>query len=362
MNILAPLEQLKLIFDENIKNNGEAGVGHAESIRLFHGRGNRYPGLEHLCIDWFKPVLLITLFRKKYREAPHSGSVEAPSQELDQESAEAEETLTFITALKNLLLEYQTDLGFEHIVVQDRSGKVSSNKQIVGELSGDYFARENGLKFNIDLETRQNVGFFLDMQHARQCLAEQCEGKRVLNLFSFTCAFSVVALANGAKSVINLDMGKGVLDRGRDNHRLNELDVSKVTFIKSDVFKTWKKLHKYGRYDIIIIDPPSFQKGSFNINKDYAKVVKRLSKLLAPEARILACLNSPFESEVFLDDLFLSDLLPGCTKVQRLPQMESFQDIDPDAALKVVVYQYTRPKDLGNDSKSDRGDEINNGR
>ena len=300
-----------------------------ESQRLLHGRGRCYPGFEQICVDWFSPVILITQFKA-------------------QEAFSLNDFKAFVLGYfeKNF-----SDHSVEAIVFQDRSQKISQSELLYGELPAQVFAREGRLKFELDLSGPQNIGYFLDAKLAREYLSAQVENKKVLNLFSYTCAFSVSALAASAHSVVNLDMGRGVLERGEINHVLNKIELRKAHFIKSDIFKAWKKLHKHGRYDWIIIDPPSFQKGSFNAEKDYQKIVKQLGKLLAPKAGVLACLNSPFLSESFLDDLFLNgNLNQGehrCKKVRRLENPKAFKDIDPDSGLKVVVYAYERESSVG---------------
>jgi 23S rRNA (cytosine1962-C5)-methyltransferase len=308
-----------------------------ESRRLFHGRGGCYPGLDYLTIDWYAPVLLITLYK---------GFIIPEIFPHETEKSEQQLCLLFQEVLLTFFASYFPGSSVKAIVLQSRIHKVAETKVIFGFVPEACVAHESQLNFYLDLNEKQNVGFFLDMRKARQWLATQCEGKKVLNLFSFTCAFSVVALAARAKSVVNLDMGQGVLKRGEQNHQLNQLDLRSVQFIKSDIFKAWKKLHKYGRYDIVIIDPPSFQRGSFIVEKDYLSVVKNLHKLLAPNAQILACLNSPFLGEDFLDKLFLENALNQgehrIQKVMRLKNPEVFCDLNSDSGLKVVVYQYQR--------------------
>ena len=88
------------------------------------------------------------------------------------------------------------------------------------------------------------------MRLGRQWVQERSQGKRVLNLFAYTCGFSVAAKAGGANQVVNVDMAKGALSRGRDNHRLNEHDMSDVTFMGYDIFRSWGKITKYGPYDL----------------------------------------------------------------------------------------------------------------
>lgn len=306
-----------------------------QSQRLLHGRGRCYPGYEHISIDWFAPVLLLTQYKEQ------SGlSIENLAGNI-------------VSAFHECFPEHPLDA----LVFQDRSQAKLESKVLVGELPEQAFAQEyvfaqdlqgmqQKLCYQIELLQYQNVGFFLDARMAREYLATVSQQKRILNLFSFTCAFSVCALAHGARSVVNLDMGKGVLERGRRNHELNGLDLRRAHFIKSNVFKAWKKLHKYGRYDVVIIDPPSFQKGSFEIERDYPKVIRQLSKLLAFDAEIIACLNSPFLTEAFLDELFLSgELNHGvhrCTRLHRLENPAAFKDVDAQASLKVVVYRYQR--------------------
>ncbi len=297
-----------------------------ESARLFHGRGRCHPGWEQVTIDWFEPVVLITLFKEQQGFDP---------------------TLLCEHLLAVLSKNYPST-KIEAVVFQDRSKKVSESKLIYGKLDQECFAKESGLRYHVDVMSFQNVGFFLDAKNARSYVSELSQGKKVLNLFAFTCSFSVAAMHGGASSVVNLDMGKGVLDRGRLNHALNGIDEGdrRVSYIRSDLFKAWKKLHKYGRYDLVVIDPPSFQKGSFNAEKDYAKIVKNLHRLLSNEADIIACLNSPFLSESFLDELFLNgplNRLSYClSKVRRLENPDTFLDEDPDSGLKVVHYRYHR--------------------
>src|SRR5690606_4647986 len=150
---------------------------------------------------------------------------------------------------------------------------------------------ENGLRFKLDLGRKQNTGLFLDMRYGRRWVQEQAQGQRVLNLFAYTCGFSVAAIAGGAEHEVNLYMATAAPSRRRENHRLNQHDLSRVSFLGHDLFKSWGKLKREGPYDLIIIDPPSFQKGSFVLTQDYQKVLRRLPDLLTPQGTVLACMN-----------------------------------------------------------------------
>lgn len=162
-------------------------------------------------------------------------------------------------------------------------------------------------------------------------------GARVLNLFAYTCAFSVVALQAGAGQVVNLDMSPGALAIGQLNHRLNGLD-KRASFLAHDLFKSWGKVSRGGPYDLVIMDPPSYQNGSFVATKDYARLLRRLPELLAPGGHALLCLNAPELGPAFIQDQMATEA-PGLHFVQRLPNPPVFADVDEARSLKVLVYR-----------------------
>jgi len=176
------------------------------------------------------------------------------------------------------------------------------------------------------------------MRYGRNWVREQAKGLRVLNLFAYTCGFSVAAIEGGAEHVVNLDMARGALSRGRDNHRLNGHDLSRVTFLGHDLFKSWAKVIHSGPYDLVIIDPPSFQKGSFLLTKDYQRVLRRLPDLLTPQGTVLACMNDPAFGEDFLIDGVTREA-PGLHFVERLENPPEFPDIDRQSGLKALVFR-----------------------
>ena len=287
--------------------------------RLFHGRGGVYPDLDWLVVDCFPPVLVATVFKDPGAAA--------------------------LAELERLLVSQLSSLGCQSLVLQHRFDGGVENRVCHGELPAQPVALEAGLKFRLDFSRGQNLGFFPDMQPARSWLAERAAGQNILNLFSFTCAFSVVALANGARRVVNIDLSEAALGIGQANHALNDIDAAGAIFLPHNVFRSWKKLHSLGRYDLIIMDPPSDQKGSFVARRDYARVIRRLHRLLTPDADLLACLNAPWLDEAFLDQTVLNNL-PGAEKVSRLGLAPGYAEADRDAALKVIHYRYRRPASL----------------
>jgi 23S rRNA (cytosine1962-C5)-methyltransferase len=286
-----------------------------ELRRLFHGRGRRWPGLEQITVDWLQGVLLVALFR---------------------EPAEEE-----LEGLQAMLLELaDSDVGqlIEALLLQHRYRPDSGVDWVKGTPQNQRQVQEDGLHYLLDLGRNQNSGLFLDMRYGRQWVRAQAAGKRVLNLFAYTCGFSVAALAGGASAVVNLDMARAALNRGRENHRLNGHRLDGVNFLDHELFKSWGKVRKLGPYDLIIIDPPSFQKGSFVLSRDYQKILRRLPELLNPDGQVLACVNDPAVGPAFLIE-GMAEQAPQLRFVERLENPPEFADIDPDAALKALVFR-----------------------
>ncbi|PCJ39743.1 MAG: methyltransferase [Moraxellaceae bacterium] len=297
---------MQRIFDEVITRAQRA----TDAVRLFHGRGQCYDGLEFVTVDWFSPLLLVT-----FCKAP-----------------DADWLVNFTRGISGLAVEH-----IEVIAFQYRNLPGAPTEVIKGKLPSELNAHEAGLDYRLTIDKNQNIGFFLDMKNSRQWLQENVSGKSVLNLFSYTCAFSVVAANAGAKLVVNMDMAKGALATGKLNHQINHLDMKSVFFFAHDIFKSWGKIRKYGQYDCIILDPPSFQPGSFDAQKDYIKLVKKMPELLVDGGVVLACLNSPDLDFDFLRELFAG--VGGFVERQVIPAPGTFPEVDSNKGLKTIVYE-----------------------
>lgn len=281
------------------------------SQRLFHGRGHGYPGLEHVNIDWIAPAIIVTLYA-----------------EVERDWLEAT-----CTELQTLLPEC------ENLQVQYRCRPRAPFELMHGDEVNQLIAVENGLKYNISLGRAQNTGLFLDIANGRAWVKDNSQGKNVLNLFSYTCGFSVAAIAGGAQRVVNIDMAKGALSTGRDNHRLNDHDMTRVIFQGIDIFKSWSRIKKYGLYDLLISDPPSFQKGSVDIQRDYYKIISRIPQLVKPGGMLMMCLNSPNLDDDFLKQQ-MAEHCPDCQLVGKIENPEVFKEAQQGKGLKVYLYQY----------------------
>lgn len=297
------IENLKKLIQNNLENKT------FEIKRIFHGRGNFYEDFNYLTVDSLNEILFATFF---------------------EESSDENE---IIKALKDIANAY----NYKTFIVQKKYKKDELNEAIIGEIPPFYIVVENGLKYKINFFNK-NIGIFLDMKIGREYISFICKDKNVLNLFSYTCAFSVVAINAKAKQVVNVDMAKGALTTGRENHHLNNLDTKKAKFMPYDILKSWNRIKKEGPYDIIIIDPPSFQKGSFAATKDYEKIIKKLPELASENCIVLSCLNAPELDSDFIKQKF-EEFAPTFKFEKRLENLKEFITNNEEKSLKNLIFK-----------------------
>lgn len=283
-----------------------------DACRLFHGRGKCYKGFEQVTIDWFSPAIFITLFI----------------------AHEKEFEIELIDSIKKAYPYFNGAL-----LIQRRYIHGAPVEVLQGELPTPHHVTESGVTYQVKLLDGQNNGLFLDMSNGRSWMKKHAEGRNVLNLFSYTCSFSLAAFSGLAKQVINIDMSHGALKLGKINHKLNDIPTEKVKFFRHDIFKSWGKLKKYGPYETIIFDPPTNQIGSFTAEKDYQRLIKRIEQLAIDKADLLICLNSPDLGQAFIEKL-MSENSPNCEFISVVENPVVFKEIDSDKGLKVYHYRY----------------------
>jgi 23S rRNA (cytosine1962-C5)-methyltransferase len=103
------------------------------------------------------------------------------------------------------------------------------------------------------------------------------------------------------------------------------------------VFRSWGKLRRLAPFDVLIVDPPSRQPGSFVAEKDYPRLLSKIPSLCSPEAEVLLCLNSPHLGVAFLTEA-VARHAPELDFVERLPNVPQFPDENNDLSLKVLRY------------------------
>ncbi len=280
-----------------------------QAKRLFHGRGHAYKGLNHVTIDWLPPVILITLFKAE------------PQTEIN----------LLVNTIKSLLPSCKS------IQLQHRYQLSGPINTLWGDSIQQLVIKENDLLFHISLGKARNTGLFLDMKNGRNWVQKHCKNKRILNLFSYTCGFSVAAVAGHAQSVLNVDMSRAALNVGRENHRLNDQALGHVKFEKLDIFKSFGRFKKRGPFDLLICDPPTFQKGSVEITKDYPKILRRLDQFMAPESSLLLCLNAPELDRNFLIN-YMEEIAPHYRLEDEIKPPEVYQDAE-NKGLKILLFK-----------------------
>lgn len=167
---------------------------------------------------------------------------------------------------------------------------------IVGEpTSPELAVSEHGMKILCELGDGLSTGLFLDQRDNRRRVRELSGGKQVLNLFSYTCSFSVAAALGGALKVTSVDVGGRALERGRQNFVANGLDPARHEFVQSDAVRFVRGAVKHGRkLDLVVLDPPSFGtvgKATFKFDRDIEALMADCLRLLSPGGVLLCVTN-----------------------------------------------------------------------
>lgn len=215
-----------------------ADLKDSNAYRLVNAEGDGLPGLT---VDRYGDYLMLQLYSAAWR--PHLKLVTQALQQLlaphgiyDKSRPQKTRELEAVSDSKNY-------------------GRLLAGKPAPQRLQ----VRENGLDFIVSLEQGLNTGLFLDQRRNRRDLMERVKGKRVLNLFSYTGAFSVAAASAGASVVTSVDASSGYTDWARENFTLNRINHKPHEFIVGDCLAVLGKFAQSGRrFDVVLMDPPSF--------------------------------------------------------------------------------------------------------
>lgn len=209
--------------------------------------------------------------------------------------------------------------------------------EIFGDAPPESFeATERDLKFRVTLTTDQHAGLFCDQRDNRERLKRMAGGKRVANLFSYTCSFSLAAAAGGCREVVSVDAAAPCLATGRGNFVANGRDGDAVKFIQEDA-REWlsrqgRRVARDGaaaRYDLIVCDPPTFSTtksgGKFSVAKEWGDLVRFCRDILADDGWILFCTNHREGTR----DAYAAVLNECFSVVRPTPAPLDFPVIDP---------------------------------
>jgi len=251
------------------------------AYRILHGQADNYPGV---FIDVLNNILLI------------------------------QSELTISEIKKELVHELQqytnaSVILYKKLVKNPRSLDTDTThpESITGKLENSHvIAKENGVHYNLCFNKGYSFGLFLDQRENRNRILTGYISKdfhipagktqSVLNLFAYTCGFSLCAALAGFKTT-SVDLSATYLEWGKSNFKLNNIDTSNHEFIKGDVFVWLKKFEKLNRkFSLIIIDPPTFSSskssGTFRAERDYPTLIASSINLLDRNGILLLCSNT----------------------------------------------------------------------
>jgi 23S rRNA (cytosine1962-C5)-methyltransferase len=242
-----------------------------------------------------------------------------------------EAVLKFCSVLKDYEESFRS--GMKGLILSRAvQGSRRENKRLVwGEtLPGEIEVVENGVRYFLDAISPGGTGLFLDQRENRRLIRELSRKKRVLNLFAYTCGFSVCAAMGGADETVSVDLSRSILERGRRNFTLNGLEPSAHRFLADDVMDVLKKFSsKKERFDIIVIDPPSFSRsktsGVFSIKRDFKQLIGNAAGLLNKGGWLFASTNhADWKFPVFLSTVLAGIQLAKKRVVEKRWGPQSF--------------------------------------
>jgi len=191
------------------------------------------------------------------------------------------------------------------VPVRELEGMEQHKGFLSAEFDTNIIINENGVKFNVDIANGQKTGYFLDQQDNRRAIQHIVKDADVLGAFCYTGSFEITAAHYGATSVLGLDISQNAVDMCNKNAALNGLEnICHFECVNAfDVLKNWTKEDK--RWDVVMLDPPSFTKSRTSIDKavaGYKEINLRGMKLVKPGGFLVtsSCTNL-VQPELFLD-------------------------------------------------------------
>jgi len=196
---------------------------------------------------------------------------------------------------------------------------------------------EGGAKFLVNLSDYLDTGLFLDHRITRGMVGDEAAGKRMLNLFAYTGAFSVYAAAGGAASTTTVDLSNTYLDWARENFRINGIAGDRHRFVRADAMDFVINHEPGSHYDLAVVDPPTFSNskstdGFFDIQRDYVRLLGGLVELMSPGGVIYFSTN-------FRRFKFDDSAVGGCSarEISRQTVPEDFRNKRIHRCWRIVV-------------------------
>jgi len=216
------------------------------------------------------------------------------------------------------------------VVRESGAARDRGERPTTGEATERVPFLENGLRFFADLGSGQKTGFFLDQRDNRARLRALSRGRTILNLFSYSGAFSIAALAGGAKRAVDVDSSSPALALASEHRRANGFETRDEDFVQEDVFDDVRRRHAAGeRWDVVVCDPPAFAKKKADVDRaarGYKDINRLAMSLVAPGGWLLTCSCSGLVSaDLFQKIVFSASLEAGASFA-----MDARQGAGPD--------------------------------
>lgn len=235
---------------------------HTDCFRIYDKEIHEYP----LAIDFYAGRFCVHYFsRSREKEEPDQHLIDEVESALKMVFGEAAKLIYWRTRARQ---------------------KETRQYEKAGESKEFFTVTEYGVKFKINLTDYLDTGLFLDHRETRKFVANHAKGKTILNLFAYTCSFSVHAAAAGASFTKSVDMSNTYTAWGKDNFILNTLSVKNNQVVRADCLKFLdEEMNRAIKYDIIVIDPPTISRSKkmdqlFDIQVDYVNLIAKAAKLL----------------------------------------------------------------------------------
>jgi len=267
-----------------------------DAYRLVNAEGDDLPGLT---VDRYGDYYMLQLYGSVWR--PHLKMLVQILAELLEPAGIYEKTRP------------QKTRELEATAASKSYGRLLAGKPAPARLG----VKENGLSFLVSLEKGLDSGLFMDQRKNRAAFMQLSPGKRVLNLFSYTGAFSVAAAATGAAKVTSVDVSSAYMEWAKENFGANRLNPKRHDFIVGDCFPVMSTFLKEGRrYDMILLDPPSFStttKSRFTTRGGTSDLVAAALALLEDGGVLLCSSNhQKVSTEEYLKELRRGALQADC--------------------------------------------------
>ena len=208
---------------------------------------------------------------------------------------------SYVYQIRKVILEAFSQIFPEVLGTYEKirfKGLDYESAHVYGQEAPDFFTvLENGVLYQVFMNDGLMTGIFLDQHEVRGSLVDGLAmGKSLLNMFSYTAAFSVAAAMGGASQTTSVDLAKRSRELSQAHFQANGISTDDHRFIVMDVFEYFKYAKRKDlTYDVIVLDPPSFarnKKQTFSVAKDYHKLISQSLEILNPGGIIIASTNA----------------------------------------------------------------------